>query len=273
MKLGIISSAWEGTDVDAAKGIKIIKDIGYDTIDIQEDPLELDVKTKISIIDTCRSINLPIISVATTDLGLIDPNKALRKFSLKRCRAFLDLVYEFRAKNFLLCMGNYFFDGKVIDKEEQWEYGVEALKELGKFAQDLGVEIALEMTPWQNTMLNSFDNMARFLDDVDMPAVNANFDISHVFLLKLDLKDIDKIKDRIIHAHVSDCDGTRHSDQPPGRGVIDFKPYFKVLKDIGYNGTVSVELEYAPEGTDMVDWVREAYESTKSFMEEIGARD
>ena len=83
---------------------------------------------------------------------------------------------------------------------------------------------------------------------------------------------IDRIKDRIIHVHISDCNGKTHSDQPPGQGVIDFKPYLQKLKDIGYDGAVSVELEYAPEGTNVADWIKEAYESTNSMMQEIGIR-
>lgn len=272
MKLGIINSACEGTKLNTVRCIEIIKEIGFDTIDIQTDPLDIDIRTKKSILDTCKRVDLPIISLATTDLGLIDSHKSVREFSLKHCKAFLDLTYEFNANNFLLCMGQYLWDGNVMPKERPWQYGVEGLKQLGKYAQDLGVEIAIELVPFDNAMINSIDNMKKFLDDIGMSSVNANFDISHFYLEKIRPDEIRRIKDKIIHVHMSDCDGKVHGDLPPGRGVIDFKPYLQELKNFGYKGAISIELEYAPRQVEMIDWVKEAYTNTNSLMKEIGIR-
>ena len=41
LKLGLISSAWLGTSIDTARGIELTKQIGFDTIDIFADPLEI----------------------------------------------------------------------------------------------------------------------------------------------------------------------------------------------------------------------------------------
>ena len=36
---------------------------------------------------------------------------------------------------------------------------------------------------------------------------------------------------RIAHVHLSDCDGKKHGDLPPGLGVVDFPPYLRALAD------------------------------------------
>ena len=46
MKLGLINSAWLGTSVGTAEGIRYTKEIGFDTIDILADPLDTDVKNE-----------------------------------------------------------------------------------------------------------------------------------------------------------------------------------------------------------------------------------
>ena len=63
MKLGLINSAWLGSPVGTAEGIRRSREIGFDTIDIMADPLEIDVKERRLIKDTCREAGLPVISV------------------------------------------------------------------------------------------------------------------------------------------------------------------------------------------------------------------
>ena len=69
------------------------------------------------------------------------------------------------------------------------------------------------------------------------------------------------------------CDGKVHGDLPPGRGVVDFPAYLRAIRDLNIpDATISVELEYSPEPSRIVEWVREAYESTSRLMREAGLR-
>ena len=74
------------------------------------------------------------------------------------------------------------------------------------------------------------------------------------------------------HIHLSDCDGKVHGDMPAGMGVTPIEDYLQAIVDTGYEGTVSIELEYAPEGTDIVAWAQRAYDGTAAIMAEIGVR-
>ena len=114
--------------------------------------------------------------------------------------------------------------------------------------------------------------MDRFLKEVNHPAVKANIDISHLLLARDGADKIARLQGRIAHVHLSDCDGKKHGDLPPGRGVVDFPPYLAALGAAGFNGTVSIELEYSPEPGKIVDWVREAYTATDALMREQGLR-
>ena len=61
MKLGLINSAWVGTPVGTAEGIRKTKEIGFDIIDIFADPLDINIKERRLIKDTCREVGLPVI--------------------------------------------------------------------------------------------------------------------------------------------------------------------------------------------------------------------
>jgi sugar phosphate isomerase/epimerase len=266
MKLGLINSAWVQAGRGTAYGIRMTREIGFDSIDIFADPLDLDVKERLLIRRECERAGLPIVSVACVAVGLIDFNPSVQRFHLGRCRAYLDLACEFGAKNVLLVLGEYIWERQVIPPAEQWQIGVRNVRELGKYAADLGVQIALELEPFKLSLVNNVDTMVRFLDDVDQPAVAANIDISHLQLSGTPAAELRRLRGRAIHVHLSDCDGKVHGDLPPGRGVVDFGPYLREIKALGIDGAVSIELEYSPEPDRIVDWVREAYQATDKLM-------
>jgi sugar phosphate isomerase/epimerase len=81
-----------------------------------------------------------------------------------------------------------------------------------------------------------------------------------------------RLKGKATHVHISDCDGKVHGDLPPGRGVVDFGPYLRAIKELDIDGAVSIELEYSPEPAKIVEWVREAYQATDRLMREAGLR-
>jgi sugar phosphate isomerase/epimerase len=274
MKLGLINSAWAQAGQDTAYGIRMTKEIGFDSIDIFADPLDdADDAERKLIKAECDRSGLPIVSVACVALGLVDFNPSVRRFHLDRCRAYLDMVRQFEAKNLLLVLGEYVWQKEVIPPVEQWKSAVACVRTLGEQAETLGLEIALELEPFHMSLLHDVDSMARFLDDVGHPSVKANLDISHLALAHQPAGLIEKLRGKIAHVHISDCDGRVHGDLPPGRGVVDFAPYLEAIKLLNLaDATISIELEYSPEPDRIGDWVREAYDATAGLMRAAGLR-
>jgi sugar phosphate isomerase/epimerase len=270
MKLGLINSAWVQSGKGTAHGIRQTKAIGFDSIDIFADPLDIDAKERKLIRTECQAAGLPVVSVACVAVGLIDFNPAVQRFHIERCKAFLDFCYELEAKNLLLVLGEYIWDRQVIPPAEQWDIGVKHLKTLGDYAANLGLQIALELEPFKLSLLNSVPNMVRFIDDVSHPAVKANIDVSHLQLAGTKPEELRALKDKAIHVHISDCDGKVHGDLPPGRGVVNFGPYLKEIAALGIDGAISIELEYSPEPDQIGAWVTEAYTATDRLMKEAG---
>ncbi len=275
MKLGLINSAWAQTGRDTAYGIRKTKELGFDSIDIFADPLDIDQKERLTIVSECAKADLPIVSVACVAVGLIDFNPSVQRFHVDRVKKYLDMCQEFSAKNLLLVIGEYIWQKEVIPPAEQWKTGVDNVRVLGEYAAGLGLEIALELEPFHLSLLNDVPSMAKFLDDVGHPAVKANLDISHLVLSNQPPESIEVLRGKVAHIHISDCDGKVHGDLPPGRGVVDFSGYLNAIRNLNLNEagvTTSIELEYSPEPDKIEDWVREAYESTASLMRAAGLR-
>ncbi|WP_406696402.1 sugar phosphate isomerase/epimerase [Singulisphaera sp. Ch08] len=273
MKLGLINSAWAQSGRETSFGIRKTKEIGFDSIDIFADPLDISREEREQIKVDCDQAGLPIISVACVAVGLIDFNPSVQRFHLERVRAYLEMAREFEAKNLLLVLGEYIWQREVIPPAEQWATGVANVRTLGEHALDLGLEIALELEPFHLSLLNDVESMSRFLTDVAHPAVKANLDISHLVLAQQSAALIERLRGQVAHVHISDCDGKVHGDLPPGRGVVDFAPYLQAIKNLGIDDlTISVELEYSPQPEAIVDWVTEAYQTTAALMRSAGLR-
>ena len=63
MKLGLINSAWAQAGKGTRFGIDQTKRIGFDTVDVFTDPLDINQKERTLIKSTCAKLKLPIKSI------------------------------------------------------------------------------------------------------------------------------------------------------------------------------------------------------------------
>jgi sugar phosphate isomerase/epimerase len=272
MKLGIINSAFQQVGIDTATGLNHISRIGFDCVDIFTEAWNISKKEIASVARASDKLNLPIISLPVVATGLIDFNEPVREFHVARCKRYIDLAREWRAKNILLVLGEYIWQREVIPPAEQWKWALETCRELGDYAAKKKIDIALELEPFRQSLLNNVHEMVRFVDECNHPRVRANIDISHLVLSDTSPHELARLKGKAIHVHLSDCDGKVHGDLPPGRGVVKFAPYLQAIKELQIDGVISIELEYSPEPSRIVQWVEEAYQQTAKLMSLAGLR-
>lgn len=272
LELGMISSTWAGTKVGLEDGIRKTKEIGFDTYDIFEDPLDIDDATRDLIKRTCQEVGLPIRSCVMVGFGFVDFNPSVQRFALERARAYADQCASFDGKNVLLVIGEYFWDGEVFPNEAIWDMAVARTREFAEYAQSKEIEVVIELEPFTQALVKDAHELARFIRDVNHPIVKANADISHLHLSHASFADVKELTGMIGHIHLSDCDGKTHGDLPAGRGKTPIKEYLQAIVDTGYEGTVSIELEYSPQPDKIVEWVEEAYRETAKIMADVGVR-
>jgi D-psicose/D-tagatose/L-ribulose 3-epimerase len=272
LELGMISSAWHGSGLSIADGIRTAKEIGFDAYDVAEDPLVIGEDGALLIRETAQEVGLPIRSAVCIALGLVDFVPAVRRFTLDRCKAFIDQQAFLGGRNVLLVAGEYYCDLQVFSKEQIFGLVVENVRELADYAEPKGLEIVIELEPYENAIAFGVHELVTFIRDVGHPAVKANADVSHLHLSGASFDDVALLTGMIGHVHVSDCDGKVHGDLPPGRGVTPIKEYLQAILETGFDGTVAVELERTREPERIVQLVEEAYRETARILSELGAR-
>lgn len=119
---------------------------------------------------------------------------------------------------------------------------INSLKELDAYATPKGVKLATETGPEPG------DKLAKFIDELNLPAVNVNFDPANLCMWNWDeVKSVYDLKGKIIHTHAKD--GIRDSkdqnflEKALGDGDVRWNEYLKALEDIGYDGYFIIERE------------------------------
>jgi D-psicose/D-tagatose/L-ribulose 3-epimerase len=272
-KLGLIDSAWFGSQYEGRPGRQEAKTIGFDSLDlfIGFDPARMTPAERRDYVAGIRSADMPINSLVCTCLGLSDFNPAVRSYHIERAKNVLDLAVEFsEARNLCFVPGEYMFQHRLLPAESEWKLVVDATQQVGRHAAERRLELAIELLPFDFAFIRTLDDMERFLDEVGLTNVKATVDISHFWLMRIPPAALRRLKGRIAQVHVSDCDGVNHGDLPPGRGNTPFGEYMSAIRDAGFTGAASVELEFPPDLSEMRDWVAEAYGSTLREMQAVG---
>ena len=271
--LGLIDSAWFGSGFDAQAGREQARRIGFESLDlfIGFDPAKLSREARAAYVAGAESVGLPVNSLVCTALGLNDFNPAIRDYHIERARNVVDLAARFpTARNVCFVPGEYMFQKKLLPPDQEWAMVVDATRQVGAHAAERGLDLAIELLPFEFAFINTLDAMERFLDAVGLSNVKATVDISHFWLQRIRPEEIRRLKGRVAQVHISDCDGTNHGDLPPGRGNTPFPEYLAAIRETGFAGAASVELEFSEDPAGMLAWVEEAYSGTLRLLNDAG---
>lgn len=86
------------------------------------------------------------------------------------------------------------------------------------------------------------DSILRLCEEVGEGNVGANLDTVWAYLQRENLPwSIYKYNDKLYHVHMRDGDGLAAYNLPVGYGNTDWEMVIKALKDINYNGFLSLE--------------------------------
>jgi sugar phosphate isomerase/epimerase len=119
----------------------------------------------------------------------------------------------------------------------------EQIIQFARMAADLCAEhgitlVAEPLNRGESNIINSVTEAVGYVAAVNHPNFKALVDSYHFWLEEENLESLRSAMPAIWHVHVADKEGR----VPPGEsGKSDYRPFFRVLKDGGYSGLISVE--------------------------------
>lgn len=240
-------SSWGLPKVPIDNIIQHIAGLGYDAIEIAVLPNwstelnKLDSSERRHIAQLLRDHHLPLTAVGSY-LSMIEPDDEKFASNLDYVQRAINLAVEWAqdGKPPIVITG---FGGRRGELDANRARLVERLQTLGEYAQARGVTIALEAHI--DAAVETPDQTVAILQDVNSPAIRANFDISHFNVLGIPIEEsIAKMISYSPHTHVKDERGIHPNYEYliPGEGEFDYVRYLKAMQAAGYEGAISVEI-------------------------------
>ncbi|HID55736.1 TPA: sugar phosphate isomerase/epimerase [Candidatus Poribacteria bacterium] len=192
------------------------------------------------------------------------PDADERKANLISAKAHMDIARSFNAP-YIRVFGGEIPDG--VERGRCEDYIAESLKELGKYAEDVGVKVTIET----HDSFSTGKHLAAVLDKVDHPMIGALWDIHHPVKNGEPPEDTMRyLSGRVFHVHVKDGDFTRYTML--GEGKVPTLKILRLLKEEGYDGYLSVEWEKAwhPELPDPDVALPQYARKLRQYLSQIG---
>ena len=129
------------------------------------------------------------------------------------------------------------FTGKGAT-EEEWKRSVDHLRRVSEYAAGQGVVLAEEVVNrFELYHLNTLDQGISLVDEVGHPNCRLHLDTFHAHIEEKNTADaVRRAGNRIAHVHVSENDRG-----VPGTGSVAWDSTFGALRDVGYDGWLTVE--------------------------------
>ncbi len=170
----------------------------------------------------------------------IEPDRHYRQIRIDHTRRALTLARELGAP----CITTE--PGGPLEAGGSWSAAlklfVEGLKPVAEHAEKEGVLLLVEPEP--DLIVETADQFEELMKHIDSPAVGLNFDVGHFYCVGDEpAPTLHRLAKYVRHVHLEDIAATRvHHHLIPGEGAIDFAATFRAIRDVGYQGWVTVEL-------------------------------
>ena len=179
-----------------------------------------------------------VFSALCADFGLHFNEKDTNEEGIIRTMKMMDLAVDFNTKVITTHIG------RVPDDENSEEYYniVNTIERLGKYGDQIGVAFATETGPEMAIKLKEI------LDKADTKSAKVNLDPANFVMCagQDPVEAVHILKDYIVHTHAKDgikLSDTDYEEYPLGQGGVPFPEYIGALKEIGYDGFLTIERE------------------------------
>ncbi len=130
-----------------------------------------------------------------------------------------------------------------LDKKVVWEINEEFMGRLAELGQEYGVVINMENMPFLHQCLASCADLLDFVKHMNTQWIRICLDTGHAAVWEHSPADCVRLlgKEYLRTLHVHDNDGKRDRHWNPGTGMVDWDAFGAALREIGFEGAVSLE--------------------------------
>lgn len=241
-------------DLSLEESLQQIKQIGFRYIELMTAPphfwppsfLGHDRKNLRNTLDEL-GFELTAINPTYLDINLASLNPGMRAESVKQILDQITLAADLGAELIVVIPGKR-HPLMAESFDDVWrKYARESVCRCVEHAEKKGVVFGLENGP--SLFVDDAEKMLFVLDEVKSSHLKIVFDVANASMVEPVEQALDKVRDHLVHVHLSDTDGTKWTHSPVGQGTIDFGAVAAQLKAMDYGGISVLETTYREDAT------------------------
>ena len=283
MRLALNTFVYEVAQVPIERALQSACGFGFTFIEYAAyhsgDPTLMDADRRKGIVQIFRDNGLQSsqLLLANTE-HIASPDPARRQATLDYMKRCGDFQLELGGRQVLICWGCGVHEPDMMP-EQAWLNTVSSIREYAEWALDKRILVDLELDPHVYFVVNNTVKMAQVIEDVGLPNVFPNVDIGHLCITREAPHRLEKLRDRILHVHLSETDTYEHTNSILGTGKADFRAYIDKVLELGIEQNCAKYGEVCVAGIEMgepggfVDdadrWVRESLEYLGRVLPEL----
>ncbi len=253
-RFGVCAWIYGEAPLDATFGR--IAAAGYDGVEIPGEPGSLDAAEVRRLLARHNLEPLGLTAscmVPATRRDLAHPDPAVRADAVRYVVDCLRFAAEVGAPLVQMLPSGETRLAPLAARQEEWGWSVAAMGDAAREAERLGVAICIEpLNRYEAYLVTNVEEALAYVATVDSPWVGMTLDLFHANIEEPDIgASIRAAGARLRHVHVADT-----NRQGLGRGHLDFEAAARALRDIGYDGSVIVEV--TPPGPDPFCSIKDA---------------
>lgn len=237
IKISYNTLVYAGEDISA--GIARLAKFGYDGVDFVGEPEQYDAEKICRLLDEHHIEASSICAIFNEQRDFVSSEPAIRANAIAYVKSCVDFAAVIGAKAISVQATACMKINAEASEEEEWSWAVKGIKEAGLYAKEKGIRLTLEAwNRYETYLINRLEQALRMVNDINLPNVGVMGDTYHMNIEEINMADaIRKVGNKLYYLHIADSNRAA-----PGRGHINFDEIAKALRDIGYNGWISMEL-------------------------------
>ncbi len=210
---------------------------GYKSIEISGEPDLFDTRDLRRLLAENGIACWGAVSLMFEGRDLIHADEAVRAASIHYLKDCVTMVKELDGYEMTIVPSQVGKVAPMDTPEQEWTWAVECLNEIYSHAQKEGIRLALEpLNRFETNFLNRADQAILLAEEVG-PDCGVCLDTFHLNIEEADmLGAIRDARERLVDFHVAD-----NNRMACGMGALDWPQIITTLKEIGYDGAVTVE--------------------------------